>query len=164
MRLSSLEAFLDPDTFFTDGGELRIGRRQLFGFLDGGCRVRAHSGDIVPEGVQFLFCLTGMTTHHDTVASVIPFEVRLVKARGRVQGLMNIGHKMYQPHKVVGFEIAGAGRGLQRLAEQRNLRLSVWSWWFDKSGVVWREWQINEMPILVLEFISISNIPSGFPS
>ena len=60
---------------------------------------------MVPEGVQSLLCLTGMTTHQDAVASGVPSGVCFVKAGGRMQGLMHVGHQMYEPHEVVGFEI-----------------------------------------------------------
>ena len=101
MHLSGFEAFLDPDTFIADSGKLRIGGWQLSSGLDGGRRIHAHPEDSIPEGVQSFFCCTGRAAHLDTIASVVPVHVCFIKARDRVQGLMNIGHEMDEPDEVV---------------------------------------------------------------
>ena len=82
---------------------------------------------MIPERVQCFVCLTGMTTYRDTVAPVVPFLVRLVKARGGVQRLLNIGYKMHQPHKIVDLsELAvPPGNHLERLRGDRKGQHSI---------------------------------------
>ena len=97
-------------------------------------------------------------TERDEVATPVTIRLVVVEARGAVQGLVDIADQVDEPDEIVRFQGCWSARRCQGGSKLGNLRFHIRGARLFKPGAIWREGNVDVVPVAVLKTVGVSNV------